>query len=735
MERREFIKVSTLAGGGLLLSFNNFANGLLGNAKNNVDNSTASSSLGHFLSIKPDGEILFQLTKHEMGQGVSTSMAMIISDELCADWQKVKIVFPTADLLKYQNDTYGGHGTGGSNTVIQTMPRLRWSGAIARQMLIEAAAWQWKVASEDCYAENHEVRCRTNGKRLGFGALAEAASKVPVPTQVTLKERGQFTLIGKSQPGKLIPDMVTGKSKYGIDVKIPGMLYAVVARSPVYRGKLKSFDASTALAVKGVKKIVKTTSVAGIQGSRYPYDVREGVAVVADSFWTAKNGRDALKVEWDLGVNAEKNMADFEALAEERGKRKLAPTGFRGDDNAVTSLDHVKKTLFGSYIFPYQLHALMEPLNCTVHFRGDTCEFWIGSQSPNHLIDEINRVFGLKKENVIVHTFPSGGGFGRRFYPDMAIEAAAISKEAGNIPVKVMWTREDDLQMNAAHCYQRFDYQASLDANNNVYAWYEKECRTYNWDRKVAPPELTWMGYDIPNSRYDYEDMFEESIVQSVAWRAVMANGWALSECFIDEIAAEVKKDPYAFRLSMLKEGKEVYVAHGNTVSNTRLIKVLKLAAEKSEWSKPLAAGRGKGIATYPYMHGNSYCAIVAEVSIVDEKVRVDRVVCAVDCGLVVNPSGAKNQIEGGVVWGLSAVLHGGLEVQSGKAVKTNFHQHKVARMNECPKIEVYFVEDAGDRPWGTGELSNPVIVPAVLNAIYAATGQRIRKLPAVLES
>lgn len=730
MKRREFIKVTSLSGGGMLLSFNVLGNSIL--AKPATVPPT-NSSLGHFISIQTNGDVLFHFTKHEMGQGVATSMAMIIADELGADWSRVKIRFPDANLEKYQNDTYGGHGTGGSNTIIQTMPKLRNSGALARQLLIEAAARQWKVSPDDCYAENHFIVSKSKRTRVGFGEIADAASKLPLPANVPLKDPKSFNLIGKSASGKLVPDIVTGRNKYGMDVSVPGMLYAVVQRCPVYRGKLKSFDATKTQAHTGVKKVVSTASVSGIQGSLFPYDIRQGVAVLADCFWNAKKGRELLSVDWDLGPNATRSLDDFEALVAERGQRRLDPTGFRGDENAAANLEHVKKSFFASYIFPYQLHALMEPLNCVAHFKGDSCEFWLGTQSPDHLIDEINRVFGIKKENITVHLFSSGGGFGRRFYPDIAIEAACISREAGNVPVKLVWTREDDLQMNAAHCYQRFDYQASIDNDDNVYAWYEKECRTYNWDRKIAPPELTWSGYNIPNFRYDYEDMFDESIVQSGAWRAVIANGWALSECFIDELANELKKDPYEFRLSLLEEGREVNVGHLYKVNNSRQRKVLKLAAEKANWSQPLPKGKGKGIAMYPYLHGNSYCAIVAEVSVVDKKVLVEKVTCAVDCGLVVNPSGARNQIEGGVVWGLGAVLHGGLEIQNGKAVKSNFHQHKVVRMNECPAIDVHFVGDAGEKPWGTGELANPVIVPAVLNAVFAATGKRLRKIPIAL--
>src|SRR5687767_5746312 len=392
MKRRDFIKVSTLTGGGLLLSFTAFGNNLIPEGSTQP---LSDASLGHFLSINPTGDIMFHFTKHEMGQGVATSMAMIIADELGADWNRIRINFPDADLEKYRNDVHGGHGTGGSNTIIQMMPRLRQSGAVARQLLMEAAAKKWKVNVADCYAENHFIVSKSKQSRVGFGEIAEAASKLPIPTDVKLKDTKAFTIIGKPQAGKLIPKVVTGQNKYGIDTYIPGMLHAVVERCPVYKGKLKSFDATKTLASKGVKKVVTTASVSGVQGSLFPYDIRQGVAVLADCFWNAKKGRELLAINWDLGPHATKSLSDFEALAKQKGEHKTDPTGFRGDENAAVNLDHIKQSFFASYIFPYQLHALMEPLNCVAHFKGDSCEFWLGTQSPDHLVDEINRVFGI----------------------------------------------------------------------------------------------------------------------------------------------------------------------------------------------------------------------------------------------------------------------------------------------------------------------------------------------------
>lgn len=726
MNRRHFIRVVPLAGGGLMLGLSSIAKAFAPTGSSGVNDDTAGT-LGDFLSVQTNGDVIFNFTKHEMGQGVCTSLAMVIAEELCADFQKIKVTFPSADPVKY-NEANGTHGTGGSSTVISMTPILRKAGATARTMLIQAAAARWNTTPDNCYAEHHFIINRLTKQRAGFGELAVQAGKLAAPASVTLKDRKDFTIIGKPQTAKTLPALVTGQHHYGIDTKTTGMLYALVARCPVFRGKVKSYNAAKTLAVKGVKKVVATSVVAGVQGPVYPYDIREGIAVIADSYWAAHKGRAALSVTWDEGVHAKASTEDFAALMKQRGEQRMDPSGYIGDENAIADITHVKQTLRAGYVFPYMVHSLMEPLNCTAHFKGDSCELWLGTQWPEYITDEINRIFGIAKEKVQIHLFPSGGGYGRRAFPDAAIEALCISKEAGNIPVKVMWTREDDHQTNAVHCYQRMDYQAGWDENNQLYAWYEKECRTYMWDRTYPATELTSFGYNIPNIRYDLENMTNESILQSTAWRSVMVNGWALSECFIDEVAAALKKDPYEFRLSLLKEGREANVGHAEKISNSRMIGVLQLAKEKSDWGRPLPKGQGRGIAVYPY--GNSYCAIVATVTVLDNKIKVNSVTCAVDCGMVVNPSGAKNQIEGGVVWGLSALLYGGVNVRNGRVAASNFHQHKLVRINECPDIEVHFVAARDDQPWGLGELANPVTVPAVLNAIYAATGKRIRTLP-----
>jgi isoquinoline 1-oxidoreductase subunit beta len=731
MNRRDFIRSTSLVGGGLMLSFYATAEQLV-SGKSTL---AATEALGNFIKINSNGDVLFQFVKHEMGQGISTSMAQIISEELCADWDRVKIEFPQADMKKYQNDKNGGHDTGGSCTIIYQWDLLRKAGATARQMLIEAAAKHWNTSPENCYAEKHFIYNRLSSKKASFGDLAAIAARIPVPEEIKLKDIKNFQLIGQSKPAKLIPKMVTGELKYGLDVKVPGMLYAVIARCPVFKGKLRNFDATASLKIKGAKYAFSTVPIAGLQTDApyMPHDIREGVALVADSFWSAKKMKEALIVEWDEGINAKFSTEDFERLAEQRAMHRTDPTGYIGDENAISNLAHVRKTLRASYAFPHQLHSCMEPLNCTAHIQPDACDIWIGSQAPHLIVSELHRVFKIPEDNININLFPSGGGFGRRYYPDMAVEAAFISKEAGNVPVKMIWTREDDHQCNLAHLFQHMEYQAALDKDNRLYAWYEKEIRTYTWASKYADPQLPSMAYDIPNIRFDFEDMIQDELVHSSAWRGVVGHGRFFGECFIDEIAAELKKNPYEFRLSLLKEGRDAYVGEQNFVSSTRITRVLKLAAEKAGWSKTLEAGKGKGIAVCPY--GTSYCAVIAEVTVRNENVSVDKVTIAVDCGKVVNPSGASNQLIGGIVWSLTALFYGGLPIKNGRAVQTNFHQNKLLRMDECPSMEVHFVETNEERPAGIGEISSPLGVPAVLNAIYAATGKRIRKIPLSMES
>lgn len=712
-----------MAGGGLTLCLRTVANEIMAPRVAGV------TPLGDFLRITPEGEVLFQVVKHEMGQGVATALAQILCEELAADWSRVRVEFPVADMARWQNDRNGGHDTGGSCTITYQYDLLRKAGATAREMLVAAAAKHWDVPAASCRAENHYVVHVASSRRAGFGELASGAAQMPIPADVLLKADRQQSLIGQSKVAKIIPDITTGRLRYGIDTQLPGMLYALIARCPVFKGKLRSFDASKSLAVQGVRKVFAMTPVAGHHEPPYmPHDIRDGVAVVADSFWAARRGRDALRIEWDEGEKARFSSEDFARLAADRARDRKDPTGFIGDDNAVNDLARVRRTLRASFVYPHQLHSCMEPLNCTAFVTEDDCEIWCGSQAPNLIVDGLKDLLNLPPERIRVHLLPSGGGFGRRYYPDFAMEAAFISRAAGHVPVKMLWTREDDQQVNLAHHYQHMEYQAAIDAEGRLFAWYEKEVRTYTWGAHYAGPELPQMAYDIPNIRYDFEELNDEELVQSSAWRGVVSHGRSLSECFLDEIAAELQRDPLEFRLSLLTPGRDAAVSQDGKISSDRMRRVLNLAAEKAGWGGKLAAGRGRGICLSPY--GNTCVACIAEVTVKDGALQIDRVTVAVDCGRIINPSGAANQIEGGIVWSLTGLLYGGLPIRNGRAVNQSFADNKLLRMNECPQIDVHFVGGDAGRPWGIGEVSTPVAAPAVLNAIFAATGKRLRTLP-----
>lgn len=723
MNRRDFIATSTLLTSSLFLSLRASASGLT------VEKYAAGTPLGDFVRLDADGTVLFHFTKHEMGQGVATAMAQILCEELCADWDKVRIEFPVVDLPRYENDRYGGYGTGGSCTLIYTYDMLREAGAVVRSMLINAAARTWNVSPERCRADKHFIVDRESARRVSYGDLAQFAAEQPVPAAPALKRERAFNVIGQPKSSKLIPEIVTGRLQYGIDVKVSGMRYALIARCPVFKGSIKSYDAADALKVTGVTHVFTTKPIAGLQDVSFlPHDIREGVVVVADSYWAALKGRQALKIEWDEGPNSRLSSADFERLAARQALQRTDPTGFTGEENAIANLAHVRKTLRASYVYPHQLHSCMETLNCTAHVQRDGCDLWLGTQSAGLVVQEVARLLNMRQEQITLHMLPSGGGFGRRAYTDMAVEAAFISREAGNIPVKMMWTREDDQQCNLVHLFQHMEYQAALDADNRLYALYEKEIRTYTWAAKYANPSLPRMAYDIPNLRYDFEDLGSAELLQSSAWRGVDVHGRALSECFIDEIAAELKQDPYEFRLSLLKPGRNVRTGETEVLSTDRMRNLLTFVAEKAGYGRPLPPGRGMGIVLCPY--ATSYCCAIADVSVAEGKLTIHKITVAIDCGRVINPSGAEQQVVGGIIWSLTALLYGGAPLQNGRVEHSNFHENKLLRMNECPPIDAYLMESPEPRPLGLGEMSSPLAVPAVLNAIYAATGKRIRKIP-----
>ncbi len=722
--RRDFLKRTGLAGGGLVIGLN-FLESCVKEVVNipvtaspmitleNGFEAKGALDLTDFLQIKPDGNVFVSLTKYEMGQGVSTGLSSILAEELEADWEKINIRYIKSSVS--ESDI-----TGGSTSTLLHWDLLRKAGAFAKYLLIEAAAKEWSVYKDECYAENNHVYLRGSDVQLEYGQLVE---KVIVPDdyrslfeQVPLKYRSKFKLIGKSLKSKIIPDMVTGRHPFSIDVQLPGMKYAAVLRCPVFKGKLLRFDASEALKISGVEKVVQIEGVLLDEATH----IRDGVAVIANSTWAAFQGKQAVTAEWDLGENAkiehEKFVADcHEQLANAKGTEILRI----GKKIAEDELDNI---ISYTYEFPYQHHACMEPLNATSHFRGDSCEMWVGTQSADKIIANIEKHLGMPRENIRINCHPSGGGFGLRYSSEYAVESLLVSKAAGGDLVKMCYTREDDI---------KFDYLNPFELNKHTIGI--KEGKPISWDFKNVMANwgglLGWMYYDIPNC--SGTQVKAEAFTQTGAWRSVMANAEGFStECFIDEVASELNRDPLEFRLSLLPRNKMVDFKHSYQCNINRLRGALELVAQKAQWGKPMPENTGQGIAVYPYMHGNGYGAVVAEVSTANDEIKVTKITTAIDCGLVINPDQVRQQMEGGVIWALSAIFYGGTEYVNGVVQRSNFHDNPVFRIHEIPEIEVHICENDETQPWGVGEIAGPPTYAAVCNAIFATTGKRIRKLP-----
>ncbi len=706
LPRRNFLKVSIVASGGLLIGFHFPGLNRLASAQEKADNTFMPNA---FVRIGTDERVTVIVNHSEMGQGVYTSLPMLLAEELDADWSKVGYESAPVDP-KYNHPAFGMQMTGGSSSVWSGLEQFRQAGAAARAMLIAAAAQQWNTDASTCRTESGAVINKKNQK-LTYGHLASAAAKLTPPANVPLKDPRTFKLIGK--PVKRLDTAVklNGKAEFGIDVKLPGMVNAVVARPPIFGAKMKSFDDSRARSMPGVRKIVA---------------IPAGVAVIADTFWQAKVARDALRVEWDDGA-----MHDFDTakmMQNFREKAKSAGTSVRKDGDAESALGSAAKKIEAVYEVPYLSHLMMEPLNCTVDLRANSCEVWTGSQFQT--VDRANaaKTAGLPPEKVQLHTTFLGGGFGRRANPqsDFTVEAVQVAKEAG-APVKVTWTREDDM---AGGWYRPAFLHAiagGIDASGNAVGW---RSRLVGQSIMAGTPFAAMMmkgkAYDpasvegVDDLPYSIPNIAVEShqaeINVPVQWlRSVGHSHTAFAvECFVDELAALAQKDPYQFRRGLLQK-------------QPRYLGVLDLAAQKAGWEKPLSKGMGRGIAVH-FAFG-SYSAHVAEVSVEDGRVRVHRMVCAIDCGQYVNPGIIAAQTEGGAIFGASAALYQELTFAGGRLQQTNFNTFPVMRMNECPQIETHIVESQ-EKSGGIGEPGVPCAAPAIANAIYAVTGKRIRRLP-----
>ena len=703
LSRRTVLTAGLAAGGGLLLRVS---------LPNWIDAAeaaeTADFAPSAFIRIGRDGHVTVIMPQIEMGQGTYTSMPMLIAEELEVDLAQVRVEHsPPSDKL-YGNPLLGFQVTGGSTSIRGFWKPFRLAGATARTMLITAAAQSWKVDAAACHAEKGEVIHAASSRRLGYGALADAAAKLPVPANVPLKDAKDFKLIGTPAKRLDVAGKVNGTAEYGIDVKVPGMKIATVAACPIIGGKLASVDDTAAKAVKGVVQIVKLDNA---------------VAVIADHMGAAKKGLEALNISWDGGANASFSSADLRQQMKEASAKQAVVAETHGDAAKVIAASSRK--VEAVYEMPFLAHTTMEPMNCTVHVRKDGCDVWVGTQVQSRAQATAAAVTGLPLDKVKVHNHLLGGGFGRRLDVDGITQAVAIAKQV-DYPVKVVWTREEDIQHDVYRPYYYDLLSAALNDKGMPVAFNHRVVGSSILAR-WAPPvfkdgldgdavEAAAGPYSFPNLLVDYVRHEPPQGLTTGWWRGVgVTHNAFMVEGFIDELAAAAKIDPVEYRRKLLDKSPR---ARG----------VLDLAAAKAGWGQPLPAGRARGVAVI--FGFGSYVAQVAEIAIgKDGAVRVHRVVCAVDCGQMINPDTIRAQMEGGIIYGLTAALYGQITLKDGRIEQSNFDNYQALRINEAPSIEVHLVENR-EEPGGIGEPGTATIAPAVVNAIYALTGKRLRKLP-----
>ncbi len=725
LNRREFLKSSSIAGAGLLVGFHLDAHAATDLAES--QEKPVVNPFNAWVRITPDNRITLILAKSEMGQGVNTSLPMILAEELCVDWKQVGIEQAPTNPKIYQL------GTGGSGSVASSWLPLRRAGAAAREMFITAAATHWNVNRDTCVAEDGGILHGARKNFLTYGQLVEEASKLPVPdlNKVPLKNSQDFTIVGHALRRTDAKSKSSGAAKFGIDARVPGMQYAVIARCPVFGGKVKSFDATKAKSVPGVRDVIAIDAVAKGAFSA------GGIAVLADNSWAAMQGRNALNIVWEEGPHAGESS---ETLHKQFLENAAKPgKTLRSDGDADAALSKSAKKIEATYEFPFAAHASMEPMNCTVHIRPDGAEAWIPTQAPQWAQDVIAGVSGLPHDSVVVHTTLMGGGFGRRYQADFVMEAAQVAK-ASKKPVMVLWTREDDMQHDFYRPASYHRFSGAIDSDGKVAAWKHFQTSTSiaaMWGDKGEDDSgggefgtAAFIPYQAPNYRVEFT--LAKSGVPRAWWRSVehSSSGFVV-ESFIDELAALAGADPLEYRLRQIGDDRAIpdfgNPKEGNPLKTVRLKGVLKLAAEKGGWGSPLPKGTGRGIAGYYAFE--SYTACVAEVSIVDKAVKVHRLVYAVDCGRPINPDGVRAQVESAAIYGLSAAMHDAITIQGGRVEQSNFNDYEMPRIEETPKIEVHVIEST-EEPTGIGEPGLPVVAPAICNAVFTLTGKRIRRLP-----
>lgn len=697
--RREFVAAGAAGAAGLVIGFY---------LPHGSESSGETFSPNAYLRITPDNRITVVVARSEMGQGVRTALPMILAEELEADWKQIAIEQAGASTL------FGDQTTGGSASVRTTWDPMRKAGATAREMLISAAALTWGVPRSACTAEDSHIKHASTGQSLSYGELVGKAATLPIPTDVPLKPSKDYRIVGQRLPRVDSPAKVKGEATFGIDFRMPGMMFAVLSRSPVIGGKVASFDDKDSKKISGVSYVGKIGDSA--------------VAVVAGSVWGAMEGRRVLNVTWDEGPNKDLNTAAVLASLNAASSKKGASLYLSGDPMKAAG-----RRISAEYHLPFMAHAPMEPGNCTADYQGTKCELWAPTQVPQDCRDSVAQAVGLDPDQVRVNVTLMGGGFGRRLEHDYAVEAALVSKAIGG-PVKVIWTREDDMRSSTYRPASLHQLSATVDGSGFPTALTHRIIAPSISGQKGQPtpggvdpdlPDEAGPVYGIAN--YSIEYVMTETPVPLGWMRSVYAlqAGFAL-ESFIDELAAAAGKDPLQYRLHLLAKDQDLpYFAA--TWKTARMRGVLQLAAERAGWDKPLPLGHYRGIACFGCF--STYMAEVVEINMENDQPRVHRVVGAVDCGQVVNPTILEQQIQGGIVFGLANALRAKITIEKGRVVQGNFDDYAPLRMEESPIVEVYAVPSV-ESPTGIGEPSVPPIAPALCNAIYAATKKRIRTLP-----
>ncbi len=723
LSRRTFLRASAAVGGGLLLGYD------LPPRRMWSQSSAAPFTPNAFIRIDRDGTVTLTMHKVEMGQGTYTAMPMLLAEELEIGLDQVSLEHAPPDDARYAEPLFGVQETGGSTSVRGNWEPLRRAGAAARTMLVAAAAATWQVDPSSCRAAAGAVTHSPTRRSLSYGALVDAAAKLPVPRDIRLKDPKDFKLIGTPAKRLDTRDKVDGTAVFGIDVRLPGMKFAAVASCPVFGGKLASVDDARAKAIPGVQQVVR---------------LDDAVAVVADHTWAAKRGLAALDIRWEEGPNARLSTADIvQQLVTASEKPGVVA---RSDGDVPAALAAAARRIEAVYQVPFLAHATMEPVNCTVHLRPDGCDLWLGTQVPTFTQTAAARVAGLPKAKVMVHNHLLGGGFGRRLEVDFIVRAVQIAKQVTG-PVQVWWSREEDIQHDMYRPYYYDRFAAGLDQRGRPVAWSHRiagssiEARVISQLfpktlRVIRAGGMHRLGamikhldldavegaaeppYALPNIHVDFVAV-EPPGVPTAFWRGVgPTHNIFVVESFIDELAAAAKQDPFEYRRGLLDRAP-------------RAKAVLELAAERAGWGQPLASSRGRVGRGIALLHAfGSYIAQVAEIVVSTQgEVRVQRVVCAVDCGTIVNPDIVKAQMEGGIVFGITAALWGEITIKDGRVEQHNFYDYRMLRLSETPKIEVHLVAST-EAPGGIGEPGTSTVMPAVTNAIFAATGRRIRQLP-----